>query len=104
MKYYEESFHFPHFHPFPMFSTREFLESHGFHGERRFKAYADKKGHILRCLEYSKPLGAEGAWMRKDVDLIPCRDGNGGTIWAEECWDLNLFRFFSANEGILLNT
>eukprot|EP00435_Cladocopium_sp_Y103_P022136 s1953_g5.t1 len=32
--------------------------------ERFLQAYADKKGHLLRCLEFSKPLGAEGAgWM-----------------------------------------
>ncbi|CAL1138099.1 unnamed protein product, partial [Cladocopium goreaui] len=38
--------------------------------ERFLQAYADKKGHLLRCLEYSKPLGAEGAWMQKDLSSL----------------------------------
>jgi len=54
-------------------------------GERQWlKAYADKKGHLLRCLEYSKPLGAEGAWMQKDSVMIPCRDRKASNFFRAE--------------------
>ena len=95
--------------PFPTFSTSKLLEScsffillnlnkfghlgsSNFPGWTPLEAYADKKGHLLRCLEYSKPLGAEGAWMQKDSVMIPCRDRKASNFFrAEECWDQHIF-------------